>query len=75
MAIEIDSLGFGVAVIASSEIEFRGEIESVAFFCKVFSAKIELAEFIVQFALFVDVFGSFKNKRKFPALSVQRYLR
>ena len=75
MAIEIDSLAFGVAVIGSSEIEFRGEIESVAFFCKVFNAKIELAEFIVQFSLFVDILGSAKNKSKFPFLSVQRYLR
>ena len=73
--IVIDSFALGELVLGSNEIEFIGEIASVAFFCKVYAAKIELAEPNVQFSLETAYLDSAKYPLKFPALSVHKYLR
>ena len=73
--IVIDSFALGELVLGSNEIEFIGEIASVAFFCKVYAANIELAEPNVQFSFEAAVFGSAKYPYKFPALSVHKYLK
>ena len=73
--IVIDSLSLGELVLGSNKIEFIGEIASCAFFCKVYAAKIELAEPNVQFFLTFAYFTSAKNPLKFPKSNVHKYLK